>query len=144
MGVTSFISNVSTTFYFCACWNCGVVYGITKELDQRRRKDGKSVYCPNGHVGVYTSEEEDYKKKLEEEKRARIEAQGELEVEKGYTKKLKDRNTTLKREKAAVRGVVTKIKKRIGNGVCPCCNRTFVNLSRHMKGQHPHFNKGSK
>lgn len=27
--------------------------------------------------------------------------------------------------------------KRIHNGVCPCCNRSFVNLQRHMKTKHP-------
>ncbi len=27
--------------------------------------------------------------------------------------------------------------KRVNKGVCPCCNRTFVNLANHMKTTHP-------
>lgn len=30
----------------------------------------------------------------------------------------------------------------VGAGVCPCCNRTFKNLARHMAGQHPGFTEG--
>ncbi len=43
------------------------------------------------------------------------------------------------RQLAAQKGVTTRIKNRIGNGVCPCCKRTFTNLARHMKGQHPDY-----
>jgi hypothetical protein len=31
------------------------------------------------------------------------------------------------------------MRKRIQSGVCPCCNRTFENLGRHMKSKHPAF-----
>lgn len=34
---------------------------------------------------------------------------------------------------------VTRIKNRVGNGVCPCCNRTFQNLQRHMHTKHPEY-----
>jgi hypothetical protein len=27
----------------------------------------------------------------------------------------------------------------VANGVCPCCNRTFQNLARHMAGKHPDY-----
>ena len=27
--------------------------------------------------------------------------------------------------------------KRVHNGVCPCCNRSFQNLQKHMKTKHP-------
>ncbi len=30
-------------------------------------------------------------------------------------------------------------RERIVSGVCPCCNRTFQNLARHIAGQHPDF-----
>jgi hypothetical protein len=26
---------------------------------------------------------------------------------------------------------------RVSAGVCPCCNRTFQNVARHMKTKHP-------
>jgi hypothetical protein len=33
---------------------------------------------------------------------------------------------------------------RIGNGVCPCCNRSFTNLRRHMTTKHPEYPKEPK
>ena len=41
----------------------------------------------------------------------------------------------LKCDKAAK----TRLKNRVGKGVCPCCNRSFANLKRHMASQHPEF-----
>ena len=32
---------------------------------------------------------------------------------------------------------LTRLQKRIHAGVCPCCNRTFTNVARHMKTKHP-------
>jgi hypothetical protein len=46
------------------------------------------------------------------------------------------------RSHAATKGHVTRKKRqleRVASGVCPCCNRSFVNLRRHMKTQHPEF-----
>jgi len=37
----------------------------------------------------------------------------------------------------AIRGELTKLKKRVTNGVCPCCHRSFQNLRRHMATKHP-------
>jgi hypothetical protein len=31
------------------------------------------------------------------------------------------------------------VQKRVGNGVCPCCNRTFEDLARHMKVKHREY-----
>jgi hypothetical protein len=49
-----------------------------------------------------------------------------------------DRNQA-KRSLAAQKGVTTRIKRRVANGVCPCCKRTFQDLARHMAGQHPRY-----
>lgn len=43
------------------------------------------------------------------------------------------------RSHAATRGHLTRTKKRGGHGVCPCCNRTFQQLARHMKSKHPDY-----
>lgn len=39
----------------------------------------------------------------------------------------------------AYKGVATKLKKRAVAGVCPCCNRQFRELERHMASKHPNF-----
>lgn len=41
------------------------------------------------------------------------------------------------------KGLLTRFKNRVGRGVCPCCNRFFEQLGRHMTTQHPEF-KDSK
>ena len=30
-----------------------------------------------------------------------------------------------------------RLKRLASGGVCPCCNRTFSNMARHMRSQHP-------
>lgn len=37
------------------------------------------------------------------------------------------------------RGQLTKLKRRVSNGVCPCCNRSFADLHRHMTEKHPDY-----
>lgn len=37
------------------------------------------------------------------------------------------------------KGVVTRTRNRIANGVCPCCDRSFTNLQRHMASKHPDY-----
>jgi hypothetical protein len=32
-----------------------------------------------------------------------------------------------------------KLKSRARHGVCPCCNRQFVNMAKHMQSKHPDF-----
>jgi hypothetical protein len=43
------------------------------------------------------------------------------------------------RSAAAAKGNVTKLRKRAAAGVCPCCNRTFLALQKHMAHKHPDF-----
>ena len=40
---------------------------------------------------------------------------------------------------SAQKGVTTRLKNRVQKGVCPCCNRYFAQLQRHMTTQHPNF-----
>lgn len=62
------------------------------------------------------------------EKSLRAEIQGEA----AYSRRLEHK---IRAEK----GAKTKLKKRIAKGACPCCNRHFVNLQRHIEGQHPEY-----
>ena len=113
------------------CPDCGVVHGVTADYEDRRRQDHRSFYCPNGHRASYRQEnrEEKLKRQLD------------------YTAdRLRDTQynlLTTKRSKAAAKGQLTKTKRRVANGVCPCCNRTFANLAVHMHGQHPEYGEGS-
>jgi hypothetical protein len=43
------------------------------------------------------------------------------------------------RSAAAYRGQVTRLRTRAKAGLCPCCNRSFQDLHRHMATKHPDF-----
>ena len=107
---------------------CGINYAIPEALYQQmldhRGATGKNVYCPLGHSWFYVGKTD---AELEREKRQHAEA------------RLVAAQDQLQAEKQAH----TKTKKRITNGVCPCCHRTFQQLARHMKAKHPNHIEGA-
>lgn len=114
-------------YEFRACPKCGVEYAAPKIfMDECREDPTIYFYCPNGH-GRHFSESEADKLRKERDRLAQRIAQKDDEI-----KDLENRR------RAAV-GQVTKLKNRVGHGVCPCCNRTFENLARHMTTKHPTF-----
>ncbi len=46
-----------------------------------------------------------------------------------------------KRSAQTYRGHLTRVRKRVGNGVCPCCGRTFKQFAEHMQSKHPEYGK---
>ncbi len=116
-------SGYTVKLYVSDCVNCGVIFGITEELENRRRYDGKSFYCPNGHSMVFSGEEAKLKEELTQ---AHERAAGE-----------RRRFDAEKRSHAATKGQLTKTKKRADAGLCQYCHRTFKQLRRHMTSQHP-------
>lgn len=85
----------------------------------------KYFYCPNGHPQHYTGKSEEQK---------RIE---ELEAKLKYEKQAYTQMTDTMLDE---RNRANKLKRqlnRVHKGVCPCCNRSFVNLKRHMETKHP-------
>ena len=126
----------TTTMVTEECCNCGMIFAMTKDFEQRCRDnpyDGK-FYCPAGHRQWYTGETEEAKleKKLSE-------AQEEVNLERNWRKAAESRTETVKKQRNALKGHLKRTKQRIAGGVCPCCNRTFVNLGKHMHGQHPGY-----
>ncbi len=118
------------------CCSCGIVFGMEKNYRDELKDTGNSFYCPNGHGQHYTESTE---KKLEEAKKALKSARESEEWWKGRAESHAKEAESVKRMLRSTRGQLTKTKKRIANGVCPCCNRQFVNLHRHMSSQHPEY-----
>lgn len=85
-------------------------------------------YCAYGHGAVFAVGETEETKLRRERDR--------------LVQRLAEKDDDIKalevRRRAAV-GQVTKLKNRVGNGVCPCCTRSFTNLQRHMTTEHPEF-----
>lgn len=65
--INVFSTDVGTlTLFVMDCPECGIVFGIPATLESRRREDGKSIYCPNGHTSGWYNDTT--AKKLEREK----------------------------------------------------------------------------
>lgn len=112
------------------CINCGVWFGVPEFFDTRRQQDGKNFYCPSGHSQCYRESDADRLRK-------------QLNREIASHDQTRAHRDDAERRVTAQKGVNTKLKKRVGNGVCPCCNRSFTNLRRHMKCKHPDFAEAS-
>lgn len=115
------------------CPVCGVHYGLPKALNEERLTNGGSWFCPNGHTLICTETKVD---KLTRERDRLKQERARLEDETGQAWAVAD---TERRRAAAARGQVTKLKKRAAGGACPCCNRTFIDLRRHMETKHAGF-----
>lgn len=106
------------------CASCGVLFAMPDHLMTTRRENKAAFYCPNGHILTFTlSEVEKLKAELAREKEA--------------SQRARDESARKDRLLSAAKAQATKIKNRVANGVCPCCNRTFVNLQRHIGTKHP-------
>lgn len=123
---------VATKMVEMECGECGVVYALTKAFVEERGEDHKTWRCPWGHRRYFPqkSREEELREQLEREQQRRREA---------YTRALhaEDQKRAAEHELRATRGAARKVAQRIQAGVCPCCNRSFKNLSRHMETKHP-------
>jgi hypothetical protein len=113
-----------------SCVECGITFAVPDWWQQARRNDGKGFYCPNGHSLVYGRNT--LEKRLAAAEQARDSARA-------YARSVQDQNDAERRAHAATKGQLTKVRKRVQAGVCPCCTRSFQNLSRHMAGQHPDY-----
>lgn len=115
------------------CGECGCLFGLSRFLYNARREDKKTFYCSNGHPRAYVESEADRLRRERDRLAQRI-AERDDEIARQRT--LREET---ERRLSATRGVVTRIKNRIGHGVCPCCNRTFGDLARHMATKHPTY-----
>lgn len=116
------------TLQICSCW-CGIRLAVPVSLYDEAKRHGKAIHCPIGHTFVYGNTLE---KQLSQAQREAAEAQRRVRA----TRDLLDHE---QRSHAATRGHLTRHKKRAAAGVCPCCNRTFQQLARHMAGRHPGY-----
>lgn len=106
------------------CCKCGMCFAMTRDFMDRRRKDRAMFYCPAGHAQHYTGETEEQRLKRELERQQQI------------TEAERARAARIERERNQVAKAHHRMRQRVFNGVCPCCNRTFQNLMAHMKTEH--------
>lgn len=123
----------SQTLTTCNCASCGIMFGIPSDYHQRLRDKGDTFYCPSGHLNVYSeSTVAKLQKEVDSAKRTATYWREQADTR-------AQQRDAAHRQRNAFKGVVTKVKKRIGNGVCPCCSRTFKQLAAHMASKHPDY-----
>lgn len=111
------------TITYMDCCRCGIPIVMTPAQLQRFQDHGETFYCVMGHSQVFSEPEVTRLKKA-------------LRVAQDQTTQAQ---TAMANTEAVLDAEVKKrkkLEKRVHNGVCPDCNRSFVNLQRHMKSNH--------
>ncbi len=121
-----------------SCWKCKTEFFLPSELYTAAHASEKiNIFCPYGHSGVFRegpSEEERLRQERDRLKQRTAMLDDDLRIE-------RESHRSTGRQLSAQRGVVTRIKNRVGHGVCPCCTRSFQNLKNHMANKHPAYAK---
>ena len=134
------VFTLRTEFDRLTCQTCGLEYMVPTGFHNARRNDRQTWYCPNGHQWCYRETEDDRIRRERDQLKQRIaQKDDEIAEQRAEKERQRLRAEALERKVSAARGQITKIKKRAANGVCPCCNRTFADLARHMHSKHPGF-----
>lgn len=111
------------------CW-CGITLAVPRALyNHAKESPNNHIYCPIGHKFIFC---DTWQEKAEKE-------QARLADERRRHEATRDLLQAEEQSHRATRGHLTRHKKRASAGVCPCCNRTFQNVARHMSTKHPDF-----
>lgn len=111
------------------CWvDCKEKFAVDTEY----RKTGKSFRCPKGHLQFFTVGETEMQR-LKRELQSKEMAITVLRDQVNSYRYQRDRQI---RRTNAVKGQLTKLRKRVSKGVCSQCNRYFSDLHRHMDSKH--------
>lgn len=130
--MSTFTENIQTTFHIVVCYHCALRFGIPSDLYRRAVINAVGgVHCPAcGQETVWRESEASRTIRQLEQK---------LKWEAEESARQKNRKEELEASLSAHKGMLTKLRKRVGAGTCPCCNRTFKQLSAHMAQKHPDY-----
>lgn len=112
------LTTFSLTFETITCYRCGIPFAVPKNYKSMLVKSEENFYCPNGHCQAYHGESEETKLKRQLQR-----TQNEL--------------SQTVAAKIQLDSQLTKMKKDISVGKCPCCDKVYKHLAAHMKNKHP-------
>jgi hypothetical protein len=122
------------------CCRCEERFGLEEETLALLKRSQQRFHCPWGHPQHFPagkSELEKMEEALDAERRARQRAEQNAAYE-------ASRAARIKASRNAYKGQVTRLRTRAKAGICPCCNRHFEQLERHMAAKHPDFQTEAK
>lgn len=119
--------SIELEFTAVTCGECAAVFAVPEAVERSWRRSGQTWYCPSGHPRVFS---DTLQKKIDALERDKAALVSRLDAERCQRQQAEKALTS-------ERGKVTKLKKRVAAGVCPCCNRSFQNLRKHMVSKHP-------
>lgn len=108
------------------CGSCSVWHAFPKIIYEKCLEEGGFWSCPLGHQRGY-----------QEGRNEREAVRRERDILKQQTARLEDELKSAKVEIEKAHKETLAVKRRATSGICPCCNRTFANVQRHMKTKHP-------
>lgn len=133
--MTAAINLFEVNEFVCRCCVCDVAIMATPTKQRQLRDNARPFWCINGHEQSFReTEAARLKRKLET-------VQKRVEWAEQNVKAARERADAAEHARAIAQGKLRAQSKRVKNGVCPCCNRTFQNLMRHMATKHPDFEK---
>lgn len=123
------------------CPTCGIVYGVPADFYDACYRKGERFFCPNGHSLGWNETEADRERKRRQQAERDAEA---LKRDRDWYREQRDAARQLaeheRRSAIAYKGHLTRIRRRIANGVCPVpgCKRSgFQRVMAHIASQHP-------
>jgi hypothetical protein len=126
----------SSDLIVLGCPLCGVTYAIPVVMHRNaKRRGGWAImwHCPNGHELGFGEGE------LDRERAARERAEAAILQARERAQAEKDLREHTEHKLRAQKGATTRARKRAAAALCPCCNRSFVQLRRHLATQHPDY-----
>lgn len=121
--MSNYVDNIE--FSTMQCCSCHMAFAVTARFEQDRRNDRETFYCPQGHPQSFRAGNDEVTR-----------LQRELERQRELREAESARLQKVVQERDQIAKAHTKMRTRVMNGVCPCCNRTFQNLLRHMQSEH--------
>jgi len=125
---------IAINFKVIECASCNIPFAVSEEYERRLRESHDPFYCPRGHCISFGGESE-----TERLKRHLVISQRKVQQAKDDATFHETRRRAVEKSLVATRVVVTRTQNRLKHGLCPCCNRTFVELQKHMRSQHPEY-----
>lgn len=117
------------------CYTCKRSIWMTELERATLRENGATFHCMWGHLNHYPAGKT--RDQILREERDEAIRQRNLETQRAA--RLREERDAANRSLVAQRAATTRLRNRVKNGLCPCCNRSFVQLARHMATQHPTF-----